>query len=178
LEAVRPHLERLFEEGDFPDLVEGTMKHQRLLATSPRPVGEEDFPRIFAAPIAYVLECGFVPVRKLGKLPGDVISTEYDLEYGTNTLELHSDAISPGDRVLIVCHQVIVLCLRYLVEDLDEEKVLAIDRAAELANCGLTSYELDAARGALALRRYNFVAPLEQQGARVTREPDVPVAPK
>ena len=57
---------------------------------------------IFASPIAYLLGAGFVPVRKLGKLPGEVISTEYDLEYGTNTLELHADAISPGDRVLIV----------------------------------------------------------------------------
>src|SRR5207244_8931421 len=52
--------------------------------------------------LAYLLGAGFVPVRKLGKLPGEVISTEYDLEYGTNTLELHSDAIEPGQRVLIV----------------------------------------------------------------------------
>ena len=65
-------------------------------------IGMESRGFIFAAPIAYKLDAGFVPVRKLGKLPGEVISTEYDLEYGTNTLELHSDAISPGDRVLIV----------------------------------------------------------------------------
>jgi adenine phosphoribosyltransferase len=65
-------------------------------------IGMESRGFIFAAPIAYQLDAGFVPVRKLGKLPGEVISTEYDLEYGTNTLELHSDAISPGDRVLIV----------------------------------------------------------------------------
>jgi adenine phosphoribosyltransferase len=65
-------------------------------------IGMESRGFIFAAPIAYQLSAGFVPVRKLGKLPGDVISTEYDLEYGTNTLELHSDAVSPGDRVLIV----------------------------------------------------------------------------
>ena len=65
-------------------------------------IGMESRGFIFAAPIAYQLCAGFVPVRKLGKLPGDVISTEYDLEYGTNTLELHSDAISPGERVLIV----------------------------------------------------------------------------
>src|SRR5579864_2820156 len=65
-------------------------------------IGMESRGFIFAAPIAYLLGAGFVPVRKLGKLPGEVISTEYDLEYGTNTLELHSDAISPGDRVLIV----------------------------------------------------------------------------
>jgi adenine phosphoribosyltransferase len=65
-------------------------------------IGMESRGFIFAAPIAYQLSAGFVPVRKLGKLPGDVISTEYDLEYGTNTLELHSDAVSPGERVLIV----------------------------------------------------------------------------
>jgi adenine phosphoribosyltransferase len=65
-------------------------------------IGMESRGFIFAAPIAYQLNAGFVPVRKLGKLPGEVISTEYDLEYGTNTLELHSDAIAPGDRVLIV----------------------------------------------------------------------------
>jgi adenine phosphoribosyltransferase len=65
-------------------------------------IGMESRGFIFAAPIAYKLDAGFVPVRKLGKLPGEVISTEYDLEYGTNTLELHADAISQGDRVLIV----------------------------------------------------------------------------
>jgi adenine phosphoribosyltransferase len=65
-------------------------------------IGMESRGFIFAAPIAYLLDAGFVPVRKLGKLPGEVISTEYDLEYGTNTLELHSDAVHTGDRVLIV----------------------------------------------------------------------------
>ena len=57
---------------------------------------------IFAAPIAYKLGLGFVPVRKLGKLPAETISAEYALEYGINTLELHVDAIDPGQRVLIV----------------------------------------------------------------------------
>src|SRR5579859_2236846 len=65
-------------------------------------IGMESRGFIFAAPIAYQLGAGFVPVRKLGKLPGEVISTEYDLEYGTNTLELHADAIARGDRVLVV----------------------------------------------------------------------------
>src|SRR4051812_47299429 len=65
-------------------------------------IGMESRGFIFAAPIAYLLGAGFVPVRKLGKLPGQVISTEYDLEYGTNTLELHADAISAGQRVLVV----------------------------------------------------------------------------
>src|SRR5919199_3002945 len=62
-------------------------------------IGMESRGFIFAAPIAYLLGAGFVPVRKLGKLPGDVISTENDLEYGTNTLELHNDGIAPGERV-------------------------------------------------------------------------------
>lgn len=57
---------------------------------------------IFGAPIAYRLGLGFVPVRKLGKLPADTISAEYELEYGTNSVEMHSDAISDGERVIIV----------------------------------------------------------------------------
>ena len=65
-------------------------------------IGMESRGFIFAAPIAYLLGAGFVPVRQLGKLPGQVISTEYDLEYGTNTLEMHADAVSSGTRVLIV----------------------------------------------------------------------------
>ena len=65
-------------------------------------VGMESRGFIFAAPIAYALGVGFVPVRKLGKLPADVVSVEYDLEYGSATLEMHKDAIAPGARVLIV----------------------------------------------------------------------------
>jgi adenine phosphoribosyltransferase len=57
---------------------------------------------IFAAPIAYNLGVGFIPVRKLGKLPAETITAEYALEYGTNTLELHVDAVREGQRVLIV----------------------------------------------------------------------------
>ncbi len=65
-------------------------------------IGMESRGFIFAAPIAYLLGLGFVLVRKLGKLPGPVVSAEYDLEYGTNTLELHTDGISPGQRALVV----------------------------------------------------------------------------
>ncbi|MFN8637629.1 MAG: adenine phosphoribosyltransferase [Chloroflexota bacterium] len=65
-------------------------------------VGMESRGFIFAAPIAYNLAVGFAPVRKLGKLPSETISAEYALEYGTNTLELHTDAISEGQRVLVV----------------------------------------------------------------------------
>jgi adenine phosphoribosyltransferase len=65
-------------------------------------VGMESRGFIFGAPIAYALGVGFVPVRKLGKLPADVVSVEYDLEYGSATLEMHKDAMKPGSRVLIV----------------------------------------------------------------------------
>lgn len=65
-------------------------------------IGMESRGFIFAAPIAYQLGVGFVPVRKLGKLPGPTVSTEYDLEYGTNTLEMHQDAVARGQRVLVV----------------------------------------------------------------------------
>ncbi len=57
---------------------------------------------IFAAPLADRLGAGFVPVRKLGRLPAETVQSEYALEYGTNTVEMHRDAIAPGERVLIV----------------------------------------------------------------------------
>lgn len=65
-------------------------------------VGMESRGFIFAAPLAYRLGAGFVPVRKLGKLPSATISIEYELEYGSNTLEIHRDAIGNGQRVLVV----------------------------------------------------------------------------
>ena len=65
-------------------------------------VGMESRGFIFAAPLADRLGAGFVPVRKLGKLPAETIEVEYDLEYGTATLEIHRDAITAGQRVLIV----------------------------------------------------------------------------
>jgi adenine phosphoribosyltransferase len=65
-------------------------------------VGMESRGFIFSAPMAYRLGAGLVPVRKLGKLPAEVLSVEYALEYGSNTLEIHRDAIAAGQRVLIV----------------------------------------------------------------------------
>ncbi|MCU1448322.1 MAG: adenine phosphoribosyltransferase [Acidimicrobiales bacterium] len=57
---------------------------------------------IIAAPVAYRFGAGFVPVRKAGKLPHEIESEEYELEYGTDLLEIHRDAVSPGENVLIV----------------------------------------------------------------------------
>jgi adenine phosphoribosyltransferase len=65
-------------------------------------VGMESRGFIFSAPMAYQLNAGLVPVRKLGKLPAETVTVEYALEYGSNTLEIHRDAISSGQRVLIV----------------------------------------------------------------------------
>ena len=65
-------------------------------------VGPEARGFLIGTPVAYALEAGFVPVRKPGKLPAEVERFEYDLEYGSNILEVHKDAIKPGQRVAIV----------------------------------------------------------------------------
>lgn len=65
-------------------------------------VGPEARGFLFGTPVAYALGAGFVPVRKKGKLPGETISDSYDLEYGQDVLEMHKDAIKPGQRVAIV----------------------------------------------------------------------------
>ena len=57
---------------------------------------------IFGVPVAMELNCGFVPIRKAGKLPYETNSLEYELEYGTDTLEMHVDAVQKGSRVLLV----------------------------------------------------------------------------
>ena len=65
-------------------------------------LGTESRGFIFGMPIAYNLHKGFVPVRKKGKLPCETVSESYDLEYGTATLEIHKDAIKPGQKVVII----------------------------------------------------------------------------
>ncbi|NOH16984.1 adenine phosphoribosyltransferase [Clostridium cochlearium] len=65
-------------------------------------VGPEARGFLFGAPLAYALGAGFVPVRKKGKLPSNTISSKYELEYGSDELEMHKDAIKPGQRVVIV----------------------------------------------------------------------------
>jgi broad specificity phosphatase PhoE len=85
------------------------------------------------------------------------------------------------ERVLIVGHQVIVNCFRYLLERMDEARILEEDRAGDVPNCSVTSYAFDpklGKRGKLALRLVNFVAPLEATGTPVTVGKDVPTAAK
>ena len=99
------------------------------------------------------------------------------LRSALDTISLHHSG--PEKRVLIVAHQVIVLCLRYLLEGMTEEQILAIDAIADVANCGVTTYSINpeiGRDGELQLRTYNFVAPLEEAGAPVTTRPDPPVA--
>jgi adenine phosphoribosyltransferase len=65
-------------------------------------VGIEARGYMLGAPVAYALKAGFVPVRKPGKLPGEKYTEEYELEYGTNSLEIHADAVGHGKRVLVI----------------------------------------------------------------------------
>ena len=86
-EALREAVDRLAEWGDArtPDVV----------------VGGEARGFFIGAAVAYKLGCGFVPARRPGKLPRETVRMEYALEYGSNVLELHTDGIQPGSRVLI-----------------------------------------------------------------------------
>lgn len=65
-------------------------------------IGPESRGFIFGVPVAYAQHKGFVPVRKKGKLPCETIAMEYDLEYGQATIEMHKDAIRPGQKVIVV----------------------------------------------------------------------------
>ena len=92
-----------------------------------------------------------------------------------DTISLHYG----GKRVLIVGHQVVVLCMRYLLENMDEKTILAIDAEGDVANCAVTEYSFEPEQdgeGFLLLQKYNFVAPLQREGAPVTSAPDANVA--
>jgi ribonuclease H / adenosylcobalamin/alpha-ribazole phosphatase len=92
-----------------------------------------------------------------------------------DTVSLHY----AGQRVIIFAHQVVVLCLRYVIENLDEAGILAIDREGDVANCSVTDYHFDpnAGRtGRLVLGRYNITAPMAEEAVPVTAAPDPAVA--
>jgi broad specificity phosphatase PhoE len=93
------------------------------------------------------------------------------LRSALDTVSLHH----ADRRVLVVCHQVVVLCFRYILEELDEAKVLAIDKQSAVLNCGICEYEFepdDERECVPELVRYNFAAALEEEQAPVTAEPD------
>jgi len=88
-----------------------------------------------------------------------------------DTISLHH----ADRRVLIVCHQVVVLCIRYILEEMDEAQILAIDKEADVINCGVCEYDFQPDNSKTCvpkLVRYNFGAPLIEEDAPVTAEPD------
>ena len=97
------------------------------------------------------------------------------LRSALDTVSLHH----ADRRVLIVCHQVVVLCLRYILEEMDEAQILAIDKEGDVVNCGVCEYEFqpdDSKSCVPRLVSYNFAAPLIEEDAPITSEPDAPVA--
>ena len=88
-----------------------------------------------------------------------------------NTINLHYC----DRRVLVVCHQVVVLCFRYILEELDEAQILGIDKQADILNCGIAAYDFDERPKGVcvpALSLWNYGAPLEAEGAPKTSAPD------
>jgi broad specificity phosphatase PhoE len=83
-----------------------------------------------------------------------------------------------GQRVLVVAHQVIVNCMRYLVDNLDEDQILGIDKLGDVPNCGVTSWRISEDGCALLPDLTDFVAPLVRAGTPVTAAPDAQAAPK
>ncbi len=101
--------------------------------------GPESRGFIFGMPIAYNMKKGFIPVRKKGKLPAEVVSKEYSLEYGTEVIEIHKDAINPGDKIIIVDDLLATggtaKAICELVEEMGAE-VVALRFAIELPDLG------------------------------------------
>lgn len=102
-------------------------------------VGPEARGFLFGAAVAYGLGVGFIPIRKPGKLPGETTSFEYELEYGTNTLEIHTESIKKGDRIAIVDDLLAtagtVMAANKLIESLGGE-VVALEFVIELTFLG------------------------------------------
>ena len=88
----------------------------------------------------------------------------------------HLQLVRREQRVLLVAHQVIVMCARVALEGLDEAAILAIDASGDVVNCGVTAYRAEDDRG-LRLQTYNYAVPVDEGGARVTAEPDRGGAP-
>jgi probable phosphoglycerate mutase len=135
------------------------------------------FDRLTAAGIRHHFPEEAAHRRRLGKFyhrpPGGESWADVILRLRSmlNTINLHYC----DQRVLIVCHQVVVLCFRYILEELDEETILSIDKQAEVLNCGIAAYEFEPdAKGLCvpALELWNYGAPLEAEGAIRTSAPD------
>ena len=92
----------LQDKDALKECIDGMKQRMEGLGDFDMIVGPESRGFIFGAPLAYNLNKGFVPIRKRGKLPYKTIRVEYQLEYGTDVLEMHEDAIKPGQKVVIV----------------------------------------------------------------------------
>lgn len=92
----------LQDAGAFKETLESMKEHILKYGDFDLIVGPESRGFIFGTPLAYMLGKGFIPIRKKGKLPHKTISAEYQLEYGTDVLEMHEDAVKPGQKVVIV----------------------------------------------------------------------------
>lgn len=112
---------------------------------------------VFGVPVAYKLNKGFVPARKKGKLPRETVEIEYDLEYGSEALQLHKDAIKKGDKVVIVDDLIAtggtVEALARLVESLGGEIV-------KMCFC----IELLGLKGREKLKKYNVASLIKYEG--------------
>ena len=104
---------------------------------------------IFGVPVSYNLGKGFIPIRKKGKLPDETYAKEYDLEYGTATIEMHKDALNPGDKVVIIDDLMATGGTTKAMADLLEEAGAKIVKIVCLV-------ELEGLNGKEAVKDYNY----------------------
>lgn len=120
-------------------------------------LGPESRGFIFGVPVAYNMNKGFIPVRKKGKLPCETVEMEYDLEYGTATIEIHKDAIKPGQKVVIIDDLIAtggtIEAITRLVEGLGGEVVKIV-----------FLIELEGLKGVDKLKGYNVESVIKYQG--------------
>lgn len=120
-------------------------------------LGPESRGFIFGVPVAYNMNKGFIPVRKKGKLPCETVEMEYDLEYGTATIEIHKDAIKPGQKVVIIDDLIAtggtIEAITRLVEGLGGEVVKIV-----------FLIELEGLNGVDKLKGYNVESVIKYQG--------------
>ena len=120
-------------------------------------VGIEARGFIIGAPLAIALNKGFIPIRKPGKLPAETISASYDLEYGSNSIEIHQDAIKPGDKILLVDDLLATGGTIKAAIDLIE------GLGGELVSLGFL-LELEFLNGRKDLEEYNIFSLLKEKG--------------
>ena len=104
---------------------------------------------VFGVPVSYNLGKGFIPIRKNGKLPGETYAKEYDLEYGTATIEMHKDALNPGDKVVIIDDLMATVGTTKAMADLLEEAGAKIVKIVCLV-------ELEGLNGKEAVKDYDY----------------------